>query len=55
MYRGVLFTQRGDLKRAAADHAQLLKLDRALAAKLEAVIVRRATGDDRAGIAPQYD
>lgn len=55
VYRGMLLTQIGDLKRAAADHAQLLKLDRSLAAKLEAVIVRRATGDDRAGIAPQYD
>lgn len=55
MYRGVLFTQQGDLKRASADHARLLKLDRALAAQLEAVIVRRVTGDDRAGIAPQYD
>jgi tetratricopeptide (TPR) repeat protein len=55
MYRGVLFTQQGDLKRASADHARLLKLDRGLAAKLEAVIVRRVTGDDRAGIAPQYE
>jgi tetratricopeptide (TPR) repeat protein len=55
MYRGVLFTQQGDLKRASADHARLLKLDRGLAAQLDAVIVRRVTGDDRAGIAPQYD
>lgn len=55
MYRGVLFTQQGDLKRASADHARLLKLDRRLAAQLEAVIVRRVTGDDRAGIAPQYE
>jgi tetratricopeptide (TPR) repeat protein len=55
VYRGMLLTQMGDLKRASADHAQLLKLDRALAAQLEAVIVRRVTGDDRAGIAPQYE
>lgn len=55
MYRGVLFTQTGDLKRASADHERLLKLDRNLAAQLEAVIVRRVTGDDRAGIAPQYE
>ena len=55
MYRGVLFTQQGDLKGASADHARLLKLDRGLATQLEAVIVRRVTGDDRAGIAPQYD
>jgi tetratricopeptide (TPR) repeat protein len=55
MYRGVLFTQMGDLRRAAADHERLLKLDRNLAAQLEAVIVRRVTGDDRAGITPQYE
>jgi tetratricopeptide (TPR) repeat protein len=55
MYRGVLFTQLGDLKRASADHARLLRLDRNLAGQLEAVIVRRVTGDDRMGIAPQYE
>jgi tetratricopeptide (TPR) repeat protein len=55
MYRGVLFTQQGDLKRASADHARLLKLDRSLAAQLEAAIMHRVTGDDRTGIAPQYD
>jgi tetratricopeptide (TPR) repeat protein len=55
MYRGVLLTQMSDLRRASADHERLLKLDRNLAAQLEAVIVRRVTGDDRAGIAPQYD
>ena len=38
MYRGVLFTQMGDLARARADHAKLLALDQALAAKLERVI-----------------
>ena len=55
MYRGVLYTQMGDLKRASADHARLLKLDRNLAAQLEAVIVGRVTGDARAGIAAQYE
>jgi tetratricopeptide (TPR) repeat protein len=55
VYRGVLFTQMGDLKRAAADHERLLKLDRNLAAQLEAAIMRRVTGDDRLGIAPQYE
>lgn len=55
MYRGVLFTQMGDLKRASADHERLLKLDRNLAAQLEAVIVGRVTGDARAGIAAQYE
>ena len=45
----------GDLARARADHATLLTLDRALAAKLERVISRRgdATTDD--GVAAQYD
>jgi Flp pilus assembly protein TadD len=38
MYRGVLFTQMGDLARARADHAKLLALDQALAAKLERII-----------------
>lgn len=55
MYRGVLFTQMGDLKRASADHERLLKLDRNLAAQLEAVIVGRVTGDSRGGIAAQYE
>jgi tetratricopeptide (TPR) repeat protein len=55
MYRGVLFTQMGDLKRASADHERLLKLDRGLAAQLEAVIVGRVTGDARSGIAAQYE
>jgi tetratricopeptide (TPR) repeat protein len=55
MYRGVLFTQMGDLKRASADHERLLTLDRNLAAQLEAVIVGRVTGDARAGIAAQYE
>jgi tetratricopeptide (TPR) repeat protein len=48
MYRGVLFTQMGDLARARADHAKLLALDQALAAKLELVIAG-------AGGRDQYD
>ena len=48
MYRGVLFTQMGDLARARADHAKLLALDQALAAKLERVIAG-------AGGRDQYD
>jgi Flp pilus assembly protein TadD len=55
MYRGVLFTKMGDLRRAAADHAQLLKLDRSLAAKLEQVIVTRVVGEGREGLAAQYE
>ena len=55
MYRGVLFTQQGDLKRASADHARLLKLDRNLAAKLEAVIVSRVVREGNEGLAAQYE
>ena len=54
MYRGVLFTQMGDLTRARADHATLLALDRDLAAKLEKVIAG-AGRDDGDGLAAQYD
>ena len=55
MYRGMLFTQQGDLKRASADHARLLKLDRNLAAKLEAVIVGRVMHEGNEGLAAQYE
>jgi tetratricopeptide (TPR) repeat protein len=55
MYRGVLFTQQGDLKRASADHARLLKLDRGLAAKLEAVIVSRVVREGNEGLSAQYE
>jgi tetratricopeptide (TPR) repeat protein len=55
MYRGVLFTQQGDLKRASVDHARLLKLDRNLAAKLEAVIVSRVVREGNEGLAAQYE
>ena len=55
MYRGVLFTQMGDLARARADHAQLLKLDRALAARLERVIAGSEGRDETDGVAGQYD
>jgi tetratricopeptide (TPR) repeat protein len=54
MYRGVLFTQMGDLDRARADHAQLLKLDRALATKLERIIAGGGR-DVEDGVAGQYD
>jgi tetratricopeptide (TPR) repeat protein len=55
MYRGVLFTQTGDLRRAAEDHARLLKLDKQLAAKLEGVIVGRVLNEGSAGLAAQYE
>ena len=54
MYRGVLFSQMGDLDRARADHAELLKLDRALATKLERVIAGGGR-DEGDGVAGQYD
>jgi tetratricopeptide (TPR) repeat protein len=55
MYRGVLFTQLGDLARARADHARLLALDPGLAAKLDAVIAGRAIEEGYEGLAAQYE
>lgn len=55
MYRGVLFTQTGDMKHANADHARLLKLDLGLARKLKAVIVGRAANKGNEGLAAQYE
>jgi Flp pilus assembly protein TadD len=55
MYRGVLFTQMGDLGRARADHARLLALDQALAAKLEAIIAGSSARDAYDGLAAQYE
>jgi tetratricopeptide (TPR) repeat protein len=55
MYRGVLFTQMGDLPRARADHAKLLGLDQELAAKLERVIAGTGGNDEDYGLAAQYD
>jgi tetratricopeptide (TPR) repeat protein len=55
MYRGVLFTQMGNLDRARADHAQLLVLDKGLAAKLEKIIDNGAGTDGYDGVAPQYE
>ena len=55
MYRGVLFTQQGDMARARADHARLLTLDKALAEKLAAVIDGAREQDIYGGISPQSD
>jgi Flp pilus assembly protein TadD len=55
MYRGVLFTQRGDLTRTRADHAELLVLDRELAAKLERIIAGGSERDHYDGLAAPYD
>jgi Tfp pilus assembly protein PilF len=51
MYRGMLFTQMGDLARARADHAQLLTLDQELAAKLERIIDGADGRDEYDGLA----
>ena len=45
----------GDLARARADHATLLKLDGPLAARLERIIAGAAERDDDDGLTPQYD
>ena len=55
MYRGVLFTQMGDLARARADHAKLLALDQELAAKLESIIAGAGGRDEYDGLEAQYD
>lgn len=55
MYRGVLFTQMGDLARARADHVQLLKLDPELAARLERIIAGADERDEYDGLAGTYD
>lgn len=54
MYRGVLFSQQGDMERARADLAVLRTLDGALAAQLERALAGDA-GPDRGGIAAQYE
>ena len=51
MYRGVLFTQMGDLARARADHATLLALDQELAARLERIIAGADAHDEYGGLA----
>lgn len=55
MYRGVLFTQLGDLARARADLAKLLALDQTLATKLEAIIAGGSGRDAYDGLAAQYE
>jgi tetratricopeptide (TPR) repeat protein len=55
LYRGVLFTQIGDLGRARADHAKLLGLDPELAAKLERIIAGTGGRDENDGLAAAYD
>ena len=52
MYRGVLYSQMGDVARARADLERLRVLDKSLAAKLEGAIAQ-ASRDERDGLAPQ--
>lgn len=55
MYRGVLFTQQGDLARARQDLERLRRLDPKLASDLERVVDGADAGTDRGGIAAQYE
>lgn len=55
MYRGVLFSQQGDMERARADLAVLRTLDATLAAQLERALAGEAGTADRGGIAAQYE
>jgi tetratricopeptide (TPR) repeat protein len=55
LYRGVLFTQVGDLVRARADQAKLQGLDQELAAKLERIITGIDGHHEYDGLAAQYD
>jgi tetratricopeptide (TPR) repeat protein len=55
LYRGVLFTQMGDLARARTDHAKLLALDQDLAAKLERIIAGGGSRDEGDGLTAAYD
>src|SRR6266581_13511 len=55
MYRGVLFTQMGDLARARADHAQLLQLAPELATRLERIIAGADGHDEYDGLAGAYE
>ncbi len=55
MYRGVLFTQQGDLPKARQDLERLRGLDAKLAAELERVVSGGAEGAGSGGVAAQYD
>jgi tetratricopeptide (TPR) repeat protein len=55
LYRGVLFTQMGDLSRARTDHAKLLALDQDLAAKLERIIAGGGSRDEDDGLTAAHD
>lgn len=55
MYRGVLFAQQGDRVRARQDLERLRALDANLAAELERIVEGTPAGNERSGIAGQYD
>jgi tetratricopeptide (TPR) repeat protein len=55
MYRGVLFTQMGDLASARVDYAKLLTLDQGLAARLDRIIAGADERDEYDGLAGAYD
>jgi Flp pilus assembly protein TadD len=55
MYRGVLFTQMGDLASARADYEQLLRLNPALAARLERIIAGADEHDAYDGLVGAYE
>jgi Tfp pilus assembly protein PilF len=55
MYRGVLFTQMGDLASARADYKQLLRLAPELATKLERIIAGADERDEYDGLVGAYE
>ena len=55
MYRGVLFTQMGDLTSARADYEQLLRLDPELATRLERIIAGADERDEYDGLVGAYE
>jgi tetratricopeptide (TPR) repeat protein len=55
LYRGVMFTQMGDMTRARADHGRVQALDPALAQTLLDVIEGAAANDGYGGLQPQFD
>ncbi len=55
VYRGVLFTQQGDLPKARQDLERLRGLDAKLATELERVVNGGSEGNGSGGVAAQYD
>lgn len=55
MYRGVLFVQQGNLPRAREDLDRLRRLDPKMAADLEQAVNGSGSGNERSGVAGQYE